>query len=117
MDKILWEKKMKYLFILLIFFLIQIVSAPGISFPNNWDCSEIAFYTFKNEQRLGHNPVLVVGYTEEYAHAWVENEEGDVIIGGNKQWLYETFTDRYYYNKTIPKNSPFGFSWENEWVL
>ena len=99
------------------FGLLPITNAPKVSLPVHWDCSETAYYTFTNEQRLNHKPVLVVGYTKDYAHAWVENEKGEVIVGGDKKWLYETFPDRYYYNKTIPKNDPFGYSWESEWII
>ena len=102
------------MWIMVFFFgLVPMANAPSVSLSVHWDCSETAYYTFTNEQRLNHNPVLVVGYTKDYAHAWVENEKGEVIVGGDKKWLYETFPDRYYYNKTIPKNNPF----ESEWII
>ena len=96
---------------------IDIAATPSVLYPEHWDCSETAYYSFKNEQRLGHEPVLVVGYTKDYAHAWVEDKDGFIIMGGERQWLYETFPDRYYYNDTIPKENPFGYNWEEEWVI
>ena len=96
---------------------INIAATPLVPYPEHWDCSETAYYSFKNEQRLGHEPVLVVGYKKDYAHAWVEDKDGFIIMGGERQWLYETFPDRYYYNDTIPKENPFGYNWEEEWVI
>ena len=104
-------------FTVIMFGLVHIASTPEVVLPQHWDCSETAYYTFKNEQRIGHEPVLVVGYSLVHAHTWVENKEGDVIVGGSKQWCYETYTDRYYYKGEIPKRSPFGYKWKKERIL
>lgn len=95
-----------------------IVEAPDFTLPESWDCSNNAAYIFITEKRLGHEPIIVYGqnFTSMEGHAWTENENGKVLIGGldmKREDLYNRFPVIEYYSK-IPTGS---IEWEKEWSV
>lgn len=109
--------------ILIILFLIAIFLIPVIDIPldnvsdysylynkeqvdGEWDCSNIAATCFKMEHLLGHEVYLVHGqnWATMIGHAWVEDKNGSILVGGPREWLYDTFPDRIYMIE-IPNHS------------
>ena len=135
MDTVLWERgmtplnKLTFFTVLIMVFFFGLVtffnpvSAPVTDIydnfkPGYWDCSNIAAHVFKKEKEAGRFVYIVIGTDKKWenSHAWVENKEGKVIIGGKKEYLYKGYPYRAYHTE-IPNEIGGDKTWKFEWTI